>query len=504
MHDSPARPPIAFDNTYARLPSRFYAHRAPTPVVAPRLLALNRPLAKLLEIDPDWLASEDGLAILSGNQIAAGSEPIAQAYTGHQFGHLQPQLGDGRALLLGEVIGTDGMRRDVQLKGAGPTPFSRQGDGRAALGPVLREFIVSEAFAALAIPTTRSLAAVATGEPVYRERGALPGAVLTRVATSHIRVGTFQYFAIRGDTEAVRLLADHVIDRHYPEARKTVNPYRALLDAVMTAQARLVAQWMGIGFIHGVMNTDNCSIAGETIDFGPCAFMDSYSPGCVYSSIDQHGRYAYGRQPRITNWNIARLAESLLTFLAPEEERATAIAQEAIDQFPAIYQSAHEAVFRDKLGLTVPADGDMEQVHDLLDRMAGGKADFTLTFRRLTEAAAIPTDTPEANQANIRVGSLFKEPEAFLQWASQWRARLAQEAMPPAERARLMAARNPAYIPRNHRVEQALASAEAGDMGPFERLTRVLTRPYNDQPTEADLQAPPEPHEVVQATFCGT
>ncbi|MEZ5842303.1 MAG: YdiU family protein [Hyphomicrobiaceae bacterium] len=497
MHDAPLRPPIGFDNSYQRLPERFYARLDPTPVATPRLVKLNVGLAVLLGLDADWLASDEGIATLAGNRVAEGSTPIAQAYTGHQFGHLQPQLGDGRAILLGEVIGRDGIRRDIQLKGSGPTPWSRSGDGRAALGPVLREYIVSEAFAALDIPTTRSLAAIATGEWVFRER-ALPGAILTRIARSHIRVGTFQYFAIRGDTEAVRLLADHVIARHYPQARDAANPYRALLDAVIVAQARLVARWMGVGFIHGVMNTDNCSIPGETIDFGPCAFMDTYSPTCVYSSIDAHGRYAYGRQPRIANWNLARLAECLLPLLGPDETAATAEAQAAIDGFPAAYQTAHEAVFRAKLGLTEPHDDDMGLIHELFELMAAGQADFTLTFRRLAEAA------DEAPAAGASLAGLFSKPAAVTEWLARWRQRLALERVAPAERARRMRAVNPAFIPRNHRVEQALAAAEAGDLAPFERLLAVLARPYDDQPEHADLMAPPAPHEVVHATFCGT
>src|ERR1700676_670619 len=321
-----------FQNTYAALPANFFARVVPTPVAAPLLIKLNRPLAIHLGLDPDLLASPEGAEILAGKRIPDGADPIAMAYAGHQFGHFVPQLGDGRAILLGEVIDADGVRRDIQLKGSGPTPFSRRGDGRAALGPVLREYIVSEAMAALGIPTTRSLAAVVTGESVIRETP-LPGAVLTRVASSHIRVGTFQYFAARGDTEGVRRLADHVIARHYPEAANADNPYRALLDAVIARQAALVARWLLIGFIHGVMNTDNCSVAGETIDYGPCAFMDTYDPATVFSSIDQHGRYAYGNQPRIVVWNLARLAETLLPLFGADEEQSVAMAQDALAAF---------------------------------------------------------------------------------------------------------------------------------------------------------------------------
>src|ERR1700759_1153483 len=318
-----------FQNTYTLLPDGFFARVAPTPVVSPRLVKLNRPLAIRLGLDPDVLDSPEGAEILAGKRVPSGAEPIAMAYAGHQFGHFVPQLGDGRAILLGEVIDADGGRRDIQLKGSGPTPFSRRGDGRAALGPVLREYIISEAMAALGIPTTRSLAAVATGEPVMRE-AALPGAGLARVAASPLRVGTFQFFAARGDAEGLRLLADHVIDRHYPEARGAAQPYRALFDRVIARQAELIARWMLVGFIHGVMNTDNCSIAGETIDYGPCAFMDAYDPRTVFSSIDHGGRYAYANQPRIAHWNLARLGETLLPLLADDTDRALAIANEVL------------------------------------------------------------------------------------------------------------------------------------------------------------------------------
>src|SRR5712671_857045 len=318
---------FAFENSYARLPDRFFARLPPTPVAAPRLIRLNEALARDLGLDPGALATPEGIAILVGNRVPKGSEPLAMAYAGHQFGSFVPQLGDGRAILLGELVDRDGVRRDVQLKGAGPTPFSRRGDGRAALGPVLREYIVSEAFAALGIPTTRALAAVTTGETVWRETP-LPGAVLTRVASSHIRVGTFQFFAARGDVDAIRRLADHVIARHYPEAVDAANPYRTLLDLVIASQAELVAKWLSVGFIHGVMNTDNMSIAGETIDFGPCAFMDAYDPGTVYSSIDTAGRYAYGNQPRIAKWNLARLAETFLPLLAEDKDAAVEEANE--------------------------------------------------------------------------------------------------------------------------------------------------------------------------------
>lgn len=394
-----------FDNSYARLPETFYARLNPTPVFAPRLIRLNRQLARQLNLDPDALATPEGLEILAGIKVPDRAEPIAMAYAGHQFGSFVPQLGDGRAILLGEVVDRDGRRRDIQLKGSGPTPFSRRGDGRAALGPVLREYIVSEAMAALGIPTTRALAAVKTGEMVWRETP-LPGAVLTRVASSHIRVGTFQYFAARGDGESVRRLADYVIARHYPEAATAGNSYLALLDCVSTRQASLIAQWMLVGFIHGVMNTDNMSVAGETIDYGPCAFMDAYHPGAVYSSIDAIGRYAYANQPIIAQWNLARLAETLLPLFAQDEEAAVKQAQDVIAAFPGKFEIAYTEGLRRKLGLLTAQPEDRSLAQDLLERMAANGADFTLTFRRLCDAAEMP-------ECDETVGSLFKQRQAF-------------------------------------------------------------------------------------------
>ncbi|HEY0438457.1 MAG TPA: YdiU family protein, partial [Xanthobacteraceae bacterium] len=390
-----------------------------------------------------------------------------------------------------------GVRRDVQLKGSGPTPFSRRGDGRAALGPVLREYIVAEAMAALGVPTTRSLAVVTTGEPVMRETP-LPGAVLTRVAASHIRVGTFQFFAARGDVDGVRLLADHVIARHYPEAAGHEQPYRALLEAVIARQAELIAQWMLIGFIHGVMNTDNMSVAGETIDYGPCAFMDAYDPATVFSSIDHAGRYAYGNQPRIAHWNLARLAETLLPLLADDEQQAIAQAHAALDQFAPRFEAAFHRGMRSKLGLFSEREQDMALASDLLNAMADNRADFTLTFRGLSDAAA----GPEHDGA---VRALFADPEAYDRWAERWRLRLAQEPQDAGARAQAMRAVNPAYIPRNHRVEEAIeAAVTREDFGPFERLVAVLSRPYEEQPAHRHYADPPQPHERVRQTFCGT
>ena len=375
-----------FENTYARLPDRFYARVAPTPVQAPRLIRLNTQLALDLGLDPNWLAGPQGLEVLAGRLVPDSAEPIAMAYAGHQFGHFVPQLGDGRAILLGEIVDRQGVRRDVQLKGSGPTPFSRRGDGRAALGPVLREYIVSEAMTALGIPSTRSLAAVMSGETVARETP-LPGAVLTRVAASHIRVGTFQFFAARRDLDGLRLLADHVIARHYPEAGRADRPYLALLELVTARQAELIARWLLVGFIHGVMNTDNMSIAGETIDYGPCAFMDEYDPGKVFSSIDRQGRYAYGNQPQIATWNLSRFAETLLPLIDDDQQQAVQRAEDVLKGFSARFDAAYLTGMRHKLGLSTVEDDDLKLVDEFLSLLAADGADFTLAFRRLSDAA---------------------------------------------------------------------------------------------------------------------
>ncbi len=488
--------PIPFDNSYSRLPDRFFERIAPTPVAAPRLIKVNRPLAVQLGIDPDFLESEAGVAILAGNAVAAGSEPIALAYAAHQFGHFVPQLGDGRAVLLGEVVDAHGARFDIQLKGSGRTRFSRRGDGRAALGPVLREYIVSEAMAALGIRTTRSLAAVLTGEPVMRE-SVLPGGVVTRVASSHLRVGTFQYFAAPRDLDGLRALADYAIARHYPQAAQAEDRYLALFDAVLGALADLTASWMLIGFIHGVLNTDNTSIAGETIDYGPCAFMDAYHPDKVFSSIDQNGRYAFGNQPRIMKWNLARLAESLLPLIAGSEDEAFKAASARLGTFDARYQEAYLAGLRRKLGLAEALDGDLALGEDLLAHMAANRADFTLTFRALSEASADPAHDGEVRQ-------LFSDPAAYDGWEQTWRERLTRERQRPEARRAAMRAVNPKYIPRNHRVEAAIAAAENGSFALFEELNAVLANPYDDQPALAHYAEAPAPEEEVQQTFCGT
>jgi len=486
-----------FQNTYAALPANFFARVTPTPVISPRLIKLNRPLAVHLGLDPDVLSTPEGAEILAGKRLPDGADPIAMAYAGHQFGHFVPQLGDGRAILLGEVIDADGVRRDIQLKGSGPTPFSRRGDGRAALGPVLREYVVSEAMAALGIPTTRSLAAVVTGEVVMRET-ALPGAVLTRVASSHIRVGTFQFLASRGDTDGVRRLADHVIARHYPDAAKSERPYHALLEGVIARQADLVARWLLVGFIHGVMNTDNCSISGETIDYGPCAFMDHYDPAAVFSSIDEQGRYAYANQPRIALWNLTRLAECLLPLFSDEQDKAIAEAQDLLGAFAEKFSTAYQAGLRKKIGLFTTRDGDEALVQDLLDAMASNQADFTLTFRRLDEAAL---DT----KYDGAVSQLFADPNAFAEWAARWRQRTADEPQSTEERRNAMRAVNPAFIPRNHRIETIIEAAVVSDnYAPFEELLAVLAKPFDDQPAYAAYAEPPQPEQRVLQTFCGT
>ncbi|ABD07200.1 Protein of unknown function UPF0061 [Rhodopseudomonas palustris HaA2] len=486
-----------FDNSYAALPENFFARVAPTPVAAPRLIKLNRPLAQRLGLDPDRLDSPEGAEILAGTRVPEGAASIAMAYAGHQFGNFVPQLGDGRAILLGEVIDRDGVRRDIQLKGSGRTPFSRMGDGRAALGPVLREYIVSEAMAALGVPTTRSLAAVLTGERVLRDP-IQPGAVLTRIASSHIRVGTFQFFASRGDRDAVRALADHVIARHYPEAAEADSPYLALLEGVIARQADLIARWMMIGFIHGVMNTDNTSIAGETIDYGPCAYMDTFDPKTVFSSIDHMGRYAFGNQPPIALWNLTRLAECLVPLLSDDDDKGVEIAQRALGGFADRFNAAYLAGLAAKLGLATTQPEDTQLAQDFLAAMAKGRADFTLAFRRLSDAAIDPVDLGA-------VRALFDDPTAFDEWAPRWRSRISLEEQNNTARQTEMREVNPIYIPRNHRVEAVIrAAVDHDDFAPFEEILAVLSNPFREQAKFARYAEPPQLHERVLETFCGT
>lgn len=498
-------PRFAFANTYARLPGNFYARVNPTPVAAPRLVKLNVDLARTLGLDPEALSREAGVEFLAGNRIAPGSEPLAMAYAGHQFGGFVPQLGDGRANLLGEVLGTDGRRYDIHLKGSGPTPFSRRGDGRAALGPVLREYIVSEAMAALGVPTARSLAALTTGENVLRET-VVPGAVFVRVAASHLRVGTFQYFAaqdftVQGEAASLRILADYAIARHYPEAADAARPYRALLEAVIARQAQLIAQWMLIGFVHGVMNTDNMAISGETIDYGPCAFVEAYDPATVFSSIDRGGRYAYANQPHAAHWNLTRLAEAMLPLLESEggsEEAGVRSAEKALATFGPLFEEARASGFARKIGLSAPGANDRELWADLLERMAENHADFTLTFRRLCDAAADPAH-------DAAVAELFDDSLSFTTWAGRWRRRLGAEPLLPEARAAAMRAINPVFIPRNHVVGAALEAAVADrNFQPFNDLLEVLSHPFEDRPDLEFYKAAATPEQRVHQTFCGT
>jgi uncharacterized protein YdiU (UPF0061 family) len=509
-------------STYAALPERFFARVKPTPVPKPRLLRFNEVLAAQLGLD---LGDPDAEALaqrFSGNVIPQDLEPIAMAYAGHQFGQFVPQLGDGRAILLGEAQDRGGVRRDIQLKGSGRTPYSRGGDGRAALGPVLREYLVSEAMHALGIPTTRALAAVTTGESVFRERP-LPGAVLTRVAASLVRVGTFQYFAARDDVDGVRRLADYVIDRNYPNARADANPYLALLRAVTQAQASLIAKWMNVGFIHGVMNTDNMAISGETIDFGPCAFMDSYDPAQVFSSIDSHGRYAFGNQPHAAVWNLARFAETLLPVIDTNADRAVELATEVVTAFSGQFSEHWLTGARGKLGLSTAEDGDPKLVEDLLNTMHRNQADFTLTFRALCEAAecevaeggavgsgasgysATVYSAATYGVADAKLHRLFANPQEYDEWARRWRERLRRDPQESQARAQAMRQINPAVIPRNHRIEQVIGAAtERADFGPFIQLSTVLSQPYRAREGFESYADPPRPDERVLRTFCGT
>ncbi|MBL8603609.1 MAG: YdiU family protein [Myxococcales bacterium] len=485
---------LSFDNRYVQLPGRFYERVLPTPVSGPRWLARNHDLGRELGLDDEAFASEATLKALAGNGLLPGSEPIALAYAGHQFGGFVPRLGDGRAILLGEVRGPSGARVDVQLKGAGPTPFSRGGDGRAALGPVLREFLVSEAMHALGVPTTRALAAVATGERVYRDR-ALAGAVLTRVATSHLRVGTFAYFAARRDDDALARLVDLGLERHAPAARHGDGPAALrLFDAVLEGQAKLIAAWMSFGFVHGVMNTDNCAISGETLDYGPCAFLDDYIPSRHFSAIDHQGRYRYENQPRIGSWNLARFAETLLPLVGEGDEAVKAL-QPRLEQFSTRFEDHFTRRLATKLGLTGVDDALVDLASELLAMMTDGRSDFTLTFRALYEHAA---------GLGAGLSAHFADAPRFEAWQRRWRAAFDNDAAPRAERVEAMRRANPRFIARNHRVEEALSHAEEGNLGPFERLAAVLARPFDDQPEHDDLAAPPGSEQDEHRTFCGT
>jgi len=482
-----------FDNSYIRLPAAFFEPVRPATPEKPQFISLNRELAEDLGLDADELDSEIGLDIFSGRHVPEGAEPLAMAYCGHQFGNLVPQLGDGRALLLGEVIDRDGIRRDIQLKGSGRTPFSRGGDGLSALGPVVREYLVSEAMHALGVPTTRALAAVSSGDLVIRETPQ-PGGVFTRVARSHIRVGTFQWFAIREDHANLKQLADYVIQRLYPEAAEEHNPYLSLLGAVVERQANLIAHWMSIGFIHGVMNTDNMNVSGETIDYGPCAFMDSYHPNKKFSSIDHQGRYAYSNQASMAHWNLARFAETLLPLIDSRQETAIELASPVLAEFSSRYLEALTRRFNAKIGLDSTSQEDWKLAQTLLNIMADAKADFTLTFRHLTLATKSNDDSSFL--------ALFGEDTKINTWMSQWKQRVGLE--DPKVSVNCMQQANPIRIPRNHRIEQAIQAAYRNDFGPFHKLHEALKEPYSDQPQHKEYELKPEPEEVVQATFCGT
>lgn len=483
-----------FDNSYARLPDRFFASVYPEPVEGPKLLRFNQKLAAELGVEADLSDPDRLAAVLSGNVVPQGASPLAMAYAGHQFGNFVPQLGDGRAILIGEVMDRAGQRRDIQWKGAGPTPFSRRGDGRAALGPVIREYVVSEAMHALGIPATRALAAVSTGELVQREQEQ-QGAVFVRVAASHVRVGTFQFFAARGDTDGVRTLANYVIERHYPDLMDARNPYLALLQAVADRQAELIARWLGVGFIHGVMNTDNMTISGETIDFGPCAFLDEYDPMKVFSSIDRQGRYAYRNQPGIGQWNIARLAEALVPLIDADEEKAVEAANAVLKAFGDTFQAHWIEVFRAKLGLVTARDGDGDLVQGLLSAMEENEADFTRTFRALCNAA-------EGHDDDLL--ACFADTAKLREWLPKWNERLAEEGRSPADVATEMRGVNPWLIARNHRIEEAIAAANYGDFSFFEKLVEALEKPFEERPEFADYAIAPTAEQKVARTFCGT
>ncbi|HET9642269.1 MAG TPA: YdiU family protein [Burkholderiaceae bacterium] len=497
MSETLVRSSFSFDNSYALELSELAVPWQPAKVPAPAMLFFNRELAVELRLDAEALDGKRGAAIFSGNEVPEGATPIAQAYAGHQFGGFSPSLGDGRALLLGEVIDRNGNRRDVAFKGSGRTPFSRGGDGKAAVGPVLREAIIGEAMHALGIPTTRALAAVATGEPVFRE-DVLPGAVLTRVAASHLRVGTFQYFAARGQIDKLRKLADYAIARHDPALANHPDRYLALLRAVAERQAGLVARWMHVGFIHGVMNTDNMTISGETIDYGPCAFMEAWNPEAVFSSIDTHGRYAYANQPLIARWNLARLAESLLPLMDPEQpERAVPRATEVIDEFPADYERHWLDGARAKMGLPREDAGDEALARDWLAILQAQSIDHTLAWRYLADAA---------EGEGLRLQALFEDTKPLADWLIRWRQRAAGEASTAGERAQSMRRVNPIYIPRNLRVEEALEAASAdSDLGPFTRLLEVLAQPFEERPGLERYARPAAPEVTAgYRTFCGT
>ena len=478
-----------FDTTYTQLPEHFYSFAEPTSVPQATPFALNLALANELGIDTAWLSSDAAAQALVGNTLLADSKPLAQAYAGHQFGSYNPQLGDGRAHLLGEIVAPNGERFDLQLKGSGPTPYSRRGDGRSPLGPVLREYLISEAMAALNVPTTRSLAAIATGQKILR-KGAEPGAVLTRIAPSHIRIGTFEYFAMQGDRDAVKTLADYCLQRHFSHLADHQKPYLELLNQVIERQAKLIAQWQGFGFIHGVMNTDNMAISGETIDYGPCAFMDNYDPQTVFSSIDQFGRYSYSNQPSITKWNLARFAECLIPLIDPNKDKAIEIATEAINDFDKSYEIKWVNMMRDKLGLFGQDPKDLVLILDLLTWMHKNKADYTNTFCVLMNES-------------VQNNKIYSD-ENFIIWKKRWEERLKLNNNTPEKFLKLMRSVNPLIIPRNHKVEEALEAADNNDLTLLKKLIKVLETPYEKQQENIDYQSPAPIRDKKYQTFCGT
>lgn len=485
---------MKFDNSYARLPEKFFQRINPIKVKNPKLIRINVELAQKLGLElPE---NEDKLAeIFSGNSLLDGCEPIAQAYAGHQFGHFVPQLGDGRAILLGEVVIANNKRYDVQLKGSGKTRFSRGGDGRSPLGPVIREYIVSEAMHGLGIPTTRALAMVSSGEKVFRE-GELPGAIFTRIASSHIRVGTFEFFAARNDNDAVKILADYVIDRHYPQAKEAPNPYSALLEKVCEAHAMLVARWMRVGFIHGVMNTDNTTISGETIDYGPCAFMDNYDPATVFSSIDHYGRYAYGSQPKISQWNMSGFAGCLLPLIHDDQEQAKITAANIIQEFQKNFKEVYYSEMCKKIGIAEPTAKSIEMLSRILEMMHNEKSDFTNTFRSLCNAI-------EGNI--VQFTNHFTATDSAENWLADWKELLKELQIPNSSTFEIMNTANPVFIPRNHRVEEAIRQGvEKNDFSYTDRLIKILAEPYKPQPALSEYTEPPESSEQVYQTFCGT
>ncbi|UKK85239.1 YdiU family protein [Sphingopyxis sp. BSN-002] len=484
---------FAFDNSFHDSMEGFYAPAEAAKPSAPKLLIFNRELAQRLGIDLDGATDEQLARIFSGEELPGGANPLALAYAGHQFGHFSPQLGDGRALLLGEVVTPDGERFDIQLKGSGPTPFSRNGDGRAAIGPVLREYLMSEAMAALGVPTTRSLAAVATGDRVQREQ-AHPGAVLTRIASSHIRVGTFQFFAAHFGADHVVQLSDYVIRRHFPDLADTANPHLALLNRVIGLQCDLVAQWLGVGFIHGVMNTDNVAVSGETIDYGPCAFMDRFSVNTVFSSIDANGRYAYGRQPQMLHWNMARFAEALLPAIHAVDPADVEAAKDIVNEIPERFRTVWHALIRFKLGLDQSAD-DATLIDNLFDALETNGVDFTSFFRAL--AMLLRGD-------GSMLERLLPAPDAMAPWIAEWWEHIEREAIGPLEIADAMDAVNPVYIPRNHLVEAALGAAETGDLAPWLELLEVVRNPYTPRPVWALFAGPAPTGFGPYTTYCGT